>query len=139
MRIPGVQVQVPSREMGTFFLHTVGSIFRLSMTHARTHMHVHIFIMTCTRLSVLSQLIKQTDKSAKMPELTITFLCCTVIRRRSFQLRAVVCVCFLIFFFFYRIRTGPRPTPFLTKFVAFRMNVRTFEVTPYILEKSWKD
>ena len=31
-RIPEIQVQIPSRAMVTFFLHTVSSIFRLSLT-----------------------------------------------------------------------------------------------------------
>ena len=32
-RIPEIQVRIPSRAMGTFFPHTVSSIFRLSLTH----------------------------------------------------------------------------------------------------------
>ena len=39
MRIPEVQVRIPSRGMGTFFLHTVSSIFRLFLTHTHTHTH----------------------------------------------------------------------------------------------------
>ena len=31
-RIPEIQVRIPSRAMGTFFPHTVSSIFRLSLT-----------------------------------------------------------------------------------------------------------
>ena len=31
-RIPEIQVRIPSRVMGTFFPHTVSSIFRLSLT-----------------------------------------------------------------------------------------------------------
>ena len=42
-RIPEIQVRIPSRAMGTFFPHTVSSIFRLSLTrtHARTHARTH--------------------------------------------------------------------------------------------------
>ena len=36
-RIPEIQVRIPSRAMGTFFPHTVSSIFRLSLTHTHTH------------------------------------------------------------------------------------------------------
>ena len=36
-RIPEIQVRIPSRVMGTFFPHTVSSIFRLSLTHTHTH------------------------------------------------------------------------------------------------------
>ena len=32
-RILEIQVRIPSRAMGTFFPHTVSSIFRLSLTH----------------------------------------------------------------------------------------------------------
>ena len=39
--IPEVQVQIPSRAMGTFFPHTVSSIFRLSLIHTHTHTHTH--------------------------------------------------------------------------------------------------
>ena len=42
-RIPEIQVRIPSRAMGTFFPHTVSSIFRLSLTHTRTHTHTHAF------------------------------------------------------------------------------------------------
>ena len=35
-RIPEIQVRIPSRAMGTFFPHTVSSIFRLSLTHTHT-------------------------------------------------------------------------------------------------------
>ena len=38
-RIPEIQVRIPSRAMGTFFPHTVSSIFRLSLTHTQTHDH----------------------------------------------------------------------------------------------------
>ena len=38
-RIPEIQVRIPSRAMGTFFPHTVSSIFRLSLTHTHTHTH----------------------------------------------------------------------------------------------------
>ena len=38
-RIPEIQVRIPSRAMGTFFPHTVSSIFRLSLTHKHTHTH----------------------------------------------------------------------------------------------------
>ena len=37
-RIPEIQVRIPSRAMGTFFPHTVSSIFRLSLTHTHTHL-----------------------------------------------------------------------------------------------------
>ena len=40
-RIPEIQVRIPSRAMGTFFPHTVSSIFRLSLTHTHTHTHTH--------------------------------------------------------------------------------------------------
>ena len=36
-RIPEIQVRIPSRAMGTFFPHTVSSIFRLSLTRTHTH------------------------------------------------------------------------------------------------------
>ena len=39
-RIPEIQVRIPSRAMGTFFPHTVSSIFRLSLTHTHTHTHL---------------------------------------------------------------------------------------------------
>ena len=39
--IPEIQVRILSRAMGTFFPHTVSSIFRLSLTHAHTHTHTH--------------------------------------------------------------------------------------------------
>ena len=42
-RIPEIQVRIPSRAMGTFFPHTVSSIFRLSLTHTHTHTHVNCF------------------------------------------------------------------------------------------------
>ena len=35
-RVPEIQVRIPSRAMGTFFPHTVSSIFRLSLTHTHT-------------------------------------------------------------------------------------------------------
>ena len=35
-RIPEIQVRIPLRAMGTFFPHTVSSIFRLSLTHTHT-------------------------------------------------------------------------------------------------------
>ena len=38
-RIPEIQVRIPSRAMGTFFPHTVSSIFCLSLTHSCTHTH----------------------------------------------------------------------------------------------------
>ena len=41
-RIPEIQVRIPSRAMGTFFPHTVSSIFRLSLTHTHTHTHTHM-------------------------------------------------------------------------------------------------
>ena len=37
-RIPEIQVRIPSRAMGTFFPHTVSSIFRLSLRHTHTFM-----------------------------------------------------------------------------------------------------
>ena len=37
-RIPEIQVRIPSRAMGTFFPHTVSSIFRLSLTHTHTQL-----------------------------------------------------------------------------------------------------
>ena len=40
-RIPEIQVRIPSRAMGTFFPHTVSSIFRLSLTHTHTHTYTH--------------------------------------------------------------------------------------------------
>ena len=40
-RIPEIQVRIPSRAMGTFFPHTVSSIFRLSLTHTHTQTHTH--------------------------------------------------------------------------------------------------
>ena len=40
-RIPEIQVRIPSRAMGTFFPHTVSSIFRLSLTHTHTHTHTY--------------------------------------------------------------------------------------------------
>ena len=40
-RIPEIQVRIPSRAMGTFFPHTVSSIFRLSLTHIHTHIRTH--------------------------------------------------------------------------------------------------
>ena len=39
-------VRIPSRGMGTFFLHSVGSTFRLSLTHTHTRTHTHIHIHT---------------------------------------------------------------------------------------------
>ena len=36
-RIPEIQVRIQSRAMGTFFPHTVSSIFCLSLTQTRTH------------------------------------------------------------------------------------------------------
>ena len=41
-RIPEIQVRIPSRAMGTFFPHTVSSVFRLSLTHTHTHTHAHV-------------------------------------------------------------------------------------------------
>ena len=40
-RIPETQARIPSRAMGTFFPHTVSSLFRLSLTHTHTHTHTH--------------------------------------------------------------------------------------------------
>ena len=51
VRIPETQVRIPSRAMGTFFPHTVSSIFRLSLTLTRTHTHTTLslfFILTHT-------------------------------------------------------------------------------------------
>ena len=39
-RIPEIQVRIPSRAMGTFFPHTVSSIFRLYLTHTHTRVEV---------------------------------------------------------------------------------------------------
>ena len=47
-RIPEIQVRIPSRAMGTFFPHTVSSIFRLSLTHTHTHTHSHTHSHTHT-------------------------------------------------------------------------------------------
>ena len=54
-RIPEIQVRIPSRAMGTFFPHTVSSIFRLSLTHTHTqhtahaHTHTHAHARTHAR------------------------------------------------------------------------------------------
>ena len=52
-RIPEIQVRIPLRAMGTFFPHTVSSIFRLSLTlthtHTHTHLHIHTGTHTCAR------------------------------------------------------------------------------------------
>ena len=54
-RIPEIQVRIPSRAMGTFFPHTVSSIFRLSLTHTHTHtQHTHTHTHTHTRARVLT-------------------------------------------------------------------------------------
>ena len=45
-RIPEIQVRIPSRAMGTFFPHTVRSIFRLSLTHTHTHTHARTHART---------------------------------------------------------------------------------------------
>ena len=42
-RIPEIQVRIPSRAMGTFFPHTVSSIFRLSLTHTHTRTHARAY------------------------------------------------------------------------------------------------
>ena len=58
-RIPEIQVRIPSRAMGTFFPHTVSSIFRLSLTHTHTHItqtHIHPPIHTSTNGPALSTL-----------------------------------------------------------------------------------
>ena len=47
-RIPEIQVRIPSRAMGTFFPHTVSSIFRLSLTHTHTHAHTNTRTRTHT-------------------------------------------------------------------------------------------
>ena len=49
-RIPEIQVRIPSRAMGTFFPHTVSSIFRLSLTHTHRHARKHIHTRTHPRL-----------------------------------------------------------------------------------------
>ena len=48
-RIPEIQVRIPSRAMGTFFPHTVSSIFRLSLTHTHTHTHCAVCPASLTR------------------------------------------------------------------------------------------
>ena len=47
-RIPEIQVRIPSRAMGTFFPHTVSSIFRLSLTHIHTNTRTHVHTYTHT-------------------------------------------------------------------------------------------
>ena len=47
-RIPEIQVRIPSRAMGTFFPHTVSSIFCLSLTHTHTHTHTRAHARTHT-------------------------------------------------------------------------------------------
>ena len=49
-RIPEIQVRIPSRAMGTFFSHTVSSIFRLSLTHTHTLSLVVILLALCLLL-----------------------------------------------------------------------------------------
>ena len=49
-RIPEIQVRIPSRAMGTFFPHSVSSIFRFSLTHTHAHKHTHEYKHTHTDL-----------------------------------------------------------------------------------------
>ena len=58
-RIPEIQVRIPSRAMGTFFPHTVSSIFRLSLTHTHTHIHTHTLYTSMK--GVIAQLVEQGD------------------------------------------------------------------------------
>ena len=51
-RIPEIQVRIPSRAMGTFFPHTVSSIFRLSLTHIHTHTHTQTHTHTHTHFDL---------------------------------------------------------------------------------------
>ena len=70
-RIPEIQVRIPSRAMGTFFPHTVSSIFpSFSDTHTHTHTHTHTQ-HTHTHTHTLSEVYVSTDARRACPRSVI--------------------------------------------------------------------
>ena len=116
----------------SFILAKDPSVLNTECGYTFLHYEVHL-----TQLFVI---VDQADWdiSERMTDLMIIsfFLCCTVILHKT-SIFSAACKC-VAFCFVDCIQMGPKPPPSQTKFVAFRINVRTWEVTHYQPLFFWK-
>ena len=81
-RVPEVQVRISSRALGTFFPHTVSSIFRLSLTHTHAHKHIFVFLWYA---STQRRSLQMLAIGVVVPQIGVGVFACMIVSRWSWR------------------------------------------------------